>query len=659
MTNVVQDRVKQLEAALAAEIELRADVMGMLEEKEYQLNALQEQLRDSVHLIEAKEKAEREVEERKRIERQLQDYLDKLELVRLESMEAQKRAEKASLAKSEFLANMSHELRTPMNAIIGMCEFLLDSRLDDEQRENAEILHQSSSNLLSILNDILDISKIEAGELELEDVVFDVDVAIRQIVQLFVPMASERGVSLKLNKKSRVPANLIADLGKFQQILRNLISNALKFTSKGSVEIVIEPIVDDGINFLRFSVKDTGIGISPDKLGAIFDKFTQADTSVTREFGGTGLGLAITQQLVALMDGLIGVDSEMGEGSTFWFNLPLRIPPKGAVPINICDKNSEMAHVELPTDITILAVDDHPVNQLFVRKILKRLGFFDVDLAENGLQALNAIAEKDYDLVLMDCQMPELDGYEATRTLRKREAETGRHTPVIALTANAMVGDREKCLRAGMDDYLAKPIQADGLISLIKQYAGNFDQVDDVVTPQEETVEATSAGMADVDILHDAGSAGIAEDDFIAVDLTAELSQNSISSPRVILNHGGESEAAVVDREVAPVDLDHLLMFTEGNMDEERELLDLFFDQAELSVLELRASLEDEAQERWKKAAHRMKGAAANLGANALSGLCASAEKQYESDLDDKDEMLGLIEVALEEVSDFMSARHL
>ena len=658
MTDVIHDRVAQLEAALAAEIELRADVMGMLEEKEYQLNALQEQLRDSVHLIEAKEKAEREVEERKRIERQLQDYLDKLELVRLESMEAQKRAEKASLAKSEFLANMSHELRTPMNAIIGMCEFLLDSRLDDEQRENAEVLHQSSANLLSILNDILDISKIEAGELELEDVVFDVDVAIRQIVQLFVPVASERGVTLKLNKRSRVPPNLIADLGKFQQILRNLISNALKFTSKGSVEIIIEPIVEDGLNFLRFSVKDTGIGIAPEKLGAIFDKFTQADTSVTREFGGTGLGLAITQQLVALMDGLIGVDSERGAGSTFWFNLPLRIPPKGAVPINLYDKSSEMAHVALPTDITILAVDDHPVNQLFVRKILKRLGFFDVDLVENGLLALNALTEKDYDLVLMDCQMPELDGYEATRTLRKREAGTGRHTPVIALTANAMVGDREKCLRAGMDDYLAKPIQAERLIALIKQHAGKADYDGDDGEISAETAEMGLTDPVDEACVYESLSAG-GDDDFVAVDLTQELAQTSASSPRVILNYVGESEDVTSQPEEAPVDLDHLLMFTEGNMDEERELLDLFFDQAELSVLELRASLEDKAQERWKKAAHRMKGAAANLGANALSALCATAEKQHEADVQTKEVMLGHIEGALEVVSNFMSARHL
>ena len=545
-------------------------------------------------LQQQRDTAEKEVAERKRVESQVQEYTDKLELMRFDADEARKKAEAANAAKSEFLANMSHELRTPMNGIIGMAEFLLDSSLDDEQRDNAETLHGSSQNLLYILNDILDISKIEAGELDVETVPFHVGTAVRQIVQLFLPLASDKGVTLEFHKDDDTPSVVTGDLGKFQQILRNLISNALKFTDKGSITISLNK--GKG-RFLNIVVQDTGIGIPEDKFDAIFEKFTQADTSVTRQFGGTGLGLAITQQLVELLGGEISVESVVGEGSVFRFELPLDAANEDVKPVNLYDAKQDASAGDLPTHIRVLAVDDHPVNQKFVMKLLTKLGFSNVDLAENGRQALDMIEKNAYDLVLMDCQMPELDGYQATTELRKIEEGTGEHLPVIALTANAMVGDRDKCLKAGMDDYLSKPIKPDKLAGLIKQHVGGIEH-------------------------------------------------GSAVEPEIIENNAADEP---------PVDMEHLNMFTDGDPDEERELLDLFFEQADLSISELETALNSDDDEAWKKAAHRLKGAAANLGANMLSSACAEAEKRYEDSQALKEGMLADIKIKLKNVQLFFT----
>ncbi len=501
---------------------------------------------------------------------------------------AKENADASNQAKSEFLANMSHELRTPLNSIMGMNRLLQDTHLTDEQEELTNTMLKSSTNLLGLLNDILDLSKIEASQVSLEHIGFNPTHVLNEVAHALYPLTKEKNIHIRKRFSETPTPYILGDPARFARIVTNLVSNGVKYTECGYVIIrTAFKQIDQKRIELRVEVTDTGIGIAKTKLNSIFEKFVQADSSTTRRYGGTGLGLAIAKQLVELMGGRIGVNSEEGVGSTFWFTIPAETT--GELHTEQRTQPSHTARGTLPASkARILIAEDQPMNQMLIEKLLAKFGIGYTHVANDGVEAVQSYKERAWDLIFMDCHMPTKNGYDATRDIRELEKVSGAHIPIIALTANAMIGDRERCLQNGMDEYISKPL--------------NFDEVREVLG---KWIDFTATGKI-------------------------ETAQPSVAS--------------------TIIDLSHIKNLTGNDPSTEKELIGIFVSQVDDALRALKTQCINGACKSWVEAAHILKGSALSVGAGTMSLLCADAQKMIDSDAKDREHIYAQISNAYTDV---------
>jgi len=502
---------------------------------------------------------------------------------------SKRQADAANESKSQFLAAMSHEIRNPMNGVVGLSALLSETSLNREQSQYVDAIRQSADSLTAIINDILDFSKLEAGKLELEFVDFDLRRVVQSVADLLGPQVMAKGLEFNINVAPEVPSIINGDPGRIRQILLNLAGNALKFTDQGTIGIAVEMRHGhDADVSLRFAVTDTGIGVPEEIQPKLFEKFVQADASITRSFGGTGLGLAICKQLVELIGGEIGLNSTDGGGTTVWFTGDFHHQSKAAKLSHIMPLARQTAG---RSHMKVLVVEDNYVNQLLTTRTLQKLEH-STEVACNGVEAVEAVEAEPFDLILMDVNMPEMSGIEATRRIREMAGERGL-IPIIALTANAMKGDRERFLAAGMSDYVSKPLDRDRLIAAVNNWAGRIHEPSPGLSP--------GAGHD-----HDTGAA---EDHDSEVEIEAETEVETGANVVAIL------DPKVIDewREILPAE-----QFT--------EIIESQVQGVRKCLQDLKIAVENGALEQIGELAHNAKGAGGSLGMRQVQATAAGLE---------------------------------